>query len=228
MKWGSKWGGLWGAGTPAEVTAWSALAKSRVLYQHPRGEPHRLVSLAGIVGTLAGENLVAVNSVIQAFALDSASGAMLDVIGRVLLTPREGASDDQYRVALAVSALYLVSSQSADSAWTGTCESVIAICRTLAPTAGTITLSNTPPYAFTLDVPGVSDPEIKQIMRAVCRGLWAGVLGMASFGLDSLVYGSSHGPVANEAIYGSSHGTVVGAAVYGHVITTGTGESPCV
>lgn len=228
MKWGGLWGGLWGSGVPPEVDAWSKLAQSRVLYQHPRGGAARMVTLAGILGTLAGEEIVAVNEMVSAFATPSTTGAMLDVIGRILATPRDGADDDTYRVALTITVLYLVSSQSSDAAWSGTCESVIAICRALAPLAGTITLTNAPPYAFLLDVPGASEPEMKQIMRAVCRGLWAGVLGYAAFGLDAYVYGSVHGAVVNQAIYGSVHGAVAGSAVYGHVITTGTGDSPCV
>jgi len=204
--------------------AYGDLAASRPLYQHPKGTGTRLSDgLAAEVGNVAGDEVATITAMIASVDLDSAVGVQLDRIGALLRFARVDLDDATYRLALRVAVQYVLSSGRLDGNWAGTCESVIAIARTLAPSAGTITLTNVYPYAFSLDVPGASASEIATIMRLICRSLWAGVYGLASFGGDGTVWGSESVAVPASAPWGSESVAVTDPLIWGDVAIAGTG-----
>lgn len=199
------------------------LAASRPLYQHPKDAGSKFSDgLAAEVGNIAGDEIATISDAIDSIDLASAVGVQLDRLGALLDMPRVALDDDTYRLVLQVAVQYVRSSGRIDGEWAGTCSSVISIARIMAPGAGTITLTNVPPYGFSLDVPGASVAELGVIMRLICRGLWAGVYGLASWGGDGTVWGDETAAVSGAAPWADETAPVVDPLVWGGVAQTST------
>jgi hypothetical protein len=135
-------------------------------------------------------------------AIDTAYGVTLDVLGAIVGQPREGRSDDEYR--LWISAASLVSRSQ------GTPEELIAITRKLIPAGSSARLEEYYPAAFLMRVGGgldVSDGyEIAQLLR---RAKPAGVgmhLTWTAPGADVFTFAPGDVPVAPVSPMGFDHG----------------------
>lgn len=84
--------------------------------------------------------------------LDVAVGAQLDGIGRIVLLPRRGRTDDVYRVWLRARILVLRSN--------GRAESLIEIVKTVVPDGTSIYPKDEPPAALTLEVLDAIDEDL--------------------------------------------------------------------
>lgn len=229
----------YGTGFPSGTSAfWGAqighvfacgLVEDRVLVQHPNAPGERqfrdwLCAFA----EQAGELLDASTDVRDGFDLDTAAGAQLDLIGGMVNLPRSGFSDDRYRTLLSIQIELLISNRTGTPNWTGTHNNILRICRKFigAAVLNPVVLLNTPPYSFTLSVPGVTLDELDILIRFVCQAAYAGVLGQVIIlpsGGD--VWGSAHGAVAGQGVWCSAHGAVAGCAEWSHVETIG--DDPC-
>ena len=236
MLWGlgSSWGlgSLWGlTSTPVGDTYCKLAAEVRPLEQMDRTVGNRQFrDLLCVFGRRVDLFDHVVGQCIDAIDIDTATGEMLDFIGAQIGLAREGYDDDRYRELLKVWQLCRLPHQREEANWTGTSNNILAIARAFAPTGGQIVLTNIPPYALTLSVPGVPFADIGLLFRFICKALYAGVLGQTSAGpVNGSVWGSVHGPVINEGYWGSFYGPT-GAPldlVWGATFTTGTGPAGC-
>ena len=229
--WGHTWGScsVWGTGV-CQV-AICALADGRVLVQMDDAVGNRKFrDLVCDYVTPVGHFIDVAKMVKDGFDVDTAVGAQLDIIGSIVGLPRQGYLDARYRTFVQIQTDILLAQVREDANWTGTSNNLLTICRTFIGTGvvSPIVLNNTPPYEFTLSVPGVSIADMQILAGFLCIALYAAVRGLVyfSFGPDSS-YGSVHGAVTDEGIYGSVHGVVAGAAVYGGVIVIGGNQGGC-
>jgi hypothetical protein len=100
----------------------------------------------------------------DAFELQTAVGDQLDKLGSIVGLPRQGFADDRYRDFLNIQVALLLSYERDGADWTGTVNNVLTICRTFVGAGPVITLLNTPPYAFTLTIPGLVTSEVPILM----------------------------------------------------------------
>jgi len=229
MIWGGTWGLLWGLGGALEPGPWEVLASDqRPLEQMDRRDASRnFRRLLGIFGSAVDEYIEVAQDVIASVDIDTATGDRLDKIGAVIGLPRQGYADARYRELLKLWRLVMLPARREGAQWTGTGDNILAICRAFAPAAGTITLTNLPPYAFTLSVPGVPPEDVPLLFRFVCKALYAGVLGRAYVGsTNGSVLGSVHGPVVNEGHFSSVHGPIGNLPLlFGATFSTSGGSS---
>jgi hypothetical protein len=99
--------------------------------------------------------------------LSVAVGDVLDQLGEIVVEPREGRTDEAYRVAIRVKILIVVSS--------GTQPQILAILATLMPTVSHLFVPYYP-AAFTVEAGGVvTAVQAAELARAVRRAKAAGV-----------------------------------------------------
>lgn len=227
--WGTLYGtgSLWGTGFTQNAIC--ADADSRVLVQMDDTVGNRKFrDMQCDYASSVGEFIDVCQDVQAGFDVTTAIGAQLDIIGSVIGLPRQGYDDTDYRRFLTIQSDILLAQARDDANWTGTSNNLLTICRTFIGT-GVVTpvvLNNTPPYEYTLSVPGVSIADMQVLAGFLCVATYAGVRGLVYFsqGVDSS-YGSVHGAATDEGVYGSVHGVVAGAAVYGGVVVIG--EDDC-
>jgi hypothetical protein len=131
-----------------KTTDHAARALARLAQQF-KGKP----KIAAVLDALNAQTQAAEDALYQLFserAIDTAAGAQLDVLGRILGQPRESATDPEYRVRLRARMIARRSS--------GTIPEILAVFRALLPTAD---LELTPGYpaGFSLTVGGVAIPS---------------------------------------------------------------------
>ncbi len=161
--------------------------------------------------------------VASAFDLPIAVGAQLDAIGAVVGLAREGFTDARYRTFLEIQILLLLSAARNDANWTGTIQNIVTVCRTfIGETALPVRLTNSPPYSYQVDVPGLVLSEANLLARFLKTANYAGVDGqlVVILAADSL-YDSSAVAVTGAGIYCSASVVVAGCATYNTVIQTG-------
>lgn len=152
------------------------------------------------------------------FEIGTAIGSQLDMIGSVLGQPREGFDDTRYRVFLNIVAQLLLGVARADAAWTGTCENVLTIARRfVGPEALPNFLHNTPPYAYTLTVPGLASYTDAQLMARFLRmANYAAVSGFLLFLFDPFAVWNSSGydiTGGSPPLWGTSTAVAIPGAV---------------
>ena len=168
--------------------------------------------------------------VIDAFDVETAVGAQLDLIGAVLDLPRSGFNDTRYRVFLKIQIdIYTAMNADRDGTqanWTGTHNGVLRIIRAfIGPTPGEDIIVNTiTPYNFELTLPlsvlPLSLEEYSLLFRFVRQAIYAAVLGFTEIGFDALVWGSASGVIPSASVWGSASAVIPGAGVWGGVIAT--------
>ena len=228
--WGSAWGFSfpWGGVDPGAAFACD-LADDRVLVQHPDQPASRIFrDWICAYAEQAGEYLDVAGEVKDAFDIDTAVGAQLDLIGGMLDLPRSGFDDPRYRTLLNIKSKLLIGRLPGQPNWTGTVNNILSICREFIGVAVVlpVILQNSPPYSYVLSIPGITISELDILIRFLCKATWAAVLGqvIVIMGPDSL-WDSTHGAVASSGIWCSAHGAVAGCAVWSHVVTIG--DKPC-
>lgn len=150
-----------------------------------------------------------------------AEGDQLDKVGAIVGLPREGFSDDRYRVFLGIQIELLLSAARSEGGWTGTCSNIIRIARTFIGEGNDVAFRNVPPYSYTLEVEGLDLSEASLLRRFLRIARYGGVLGHLSILLgNGDLWGSSHGAVTGEGIWASAHGAVAGEAEWNTVVTT--------
>ena len=229
--WGSPFGlGFpWGGVDPGPVFA-CALVEDRVLVQHPDAIGERkLRDWLCAFAEQAGEYLDVAQEVKEAFDVDLAVGAQLDLIGSIVDLPRSGVTDVRYRVLLNIQIKLLIGRLPGNPDWTGTVNNILEICRLFIGVAvvAPVVLRNTPPYSYILTIPGVSIVDLDVLVRFICRATWAGVLGQVIFQLDSLTFCNE---IAADVAFPSIlcneiAADTVGAGLFAHVVLIGT--EPC-
>lgn len=135
---------------PVASTAWI----ERLLKQWREGP--NLRALCSLLGQRFDDFRAAADDVLAAFDLDTAVGAQLDVIGRVVDLPRLGDSDDDYRLALRVWGLCLASH--------GYAEEILAIVREFIGPLPTLVLVPLPPMAFRLEVNALALDDLARLL----------------------------------------------------------------
>lgn len=228
---GSPWGLLAPWGAPAGQDFACELVEERVLVQHPDqvGERQFRDWLCAFAQQ-AGEYLDVADDTRDGFNLLTAIGEQLDLIGGVVGLPRSGFDDDRYRTLLQIQIQLLIGARNSNPNWVGTINNLLQICRTFIGTGvpDPVVLLNTPPYSYTLSVPGVTIAELDLLITFICKATWAGVLGYVIIlptGGGANLWGSTHGAVVNSGIWCSTHGAVAGCALWSHVVTIG--DEPC-
>ena len=228
--WGSGWGLLfpWGGVNPGPAFACD-LAEDRVLVQHPDAPGERQFrDWICAFSEQAGTYLDAAAEVKEAFDLDTAVGVQMDMIGAVVGLPRSGFDDTRYRTLLKIQVDLLIGRLPGNPNWTGTVNNLLSICRQFigAAVIPPVTLQNSPPYSYILNVPGVTFDELKVLVRFLCQATWAAVLGQVIvLPTSGDVWGSVHGAVTDSGIWCSVHGAVANCANWSHVVVIGT--TPC-
>ena len=225
--WGTPYGtcSLWGVGVCQDDICDDA--DGRVLVQMDDTTGNRTFrDMQCDYASSVGHYIDVCQDVQAGFDVNTAIGAQLDIIGSIVGLPRQGYGDTDYRRFLKIQSDILLAQAREDANWTGTSNNLLTICRTFIGTgvATPVVLNNTPPYEYTLSVPGVSIADMQVLAGFLCVATYAGVRGLVYFsqGADSS-YGSVHGAATDEGIYGSVHGVVAGAAVYGGVVVIGEG-----
>lgn len=225
--WGNLWGGcnLWGVGK-CQVAICEA-GDRRVLVQMDDTVGNRKFRdmICDFLDGL-GHIIDVTDTIAQSFDPDTAFGTQLDSIGSVVGLPRNGYTDERYRTFIQIQIKLLLAANREDGDFTGTVNNVLEICREfIGPGASPIVLNQTPPYGYTLSVPGVSLDELEVLIKFICVATWAGVLGYVyiSQGANSS-YASVHGAVTDEGTYGSVYGSLSGTAVYAGLVTIGSGN----
>lgn len=226
---GTTWGlsAPWGLPVSPGEAEFCEIADGRVLVQMDDNPSNRKFRdfLCDLVEGLGRYRDVSLD-VESGFDLDTAEGAQLDAIGEVIGLQRQGFDDTRYRTFLKIQADLLLSAVRDDAEWTGTVENVIKICRTFIGAApGQVQIRNVPPYAFTLDVPGVTLDEMKILASFLCRAIYAGVLGYVTFILasDSLWDSSAVGPIVDGGIWCSASVAVSPCATWNTLVIIGLG-----
>lgn len=234
--WGTTWGLALSWGDPSSVEAACELAQDRLLAQHP--DEIKQVGDGSVMARplrdwickfaeQSGAFRHVLEQVRDGFQIETAIGVQLDAIGSLIGLPRSGFGDVRYRVMLGIQAELLLAHTAEGGNWTGTTNNILTIVRRfIGETPGApIVLTQTPPYAFTLQIPAVfTVEEFRVLRRFICLALYAGVLGVTTFPTDDSVYGSEHGAVVDAGIYGSAHGAVAEAALYDHVEAIGADD----
>jgi hypothetical protein len=139
-----------------------------------------------------------------AFAIDTAVGDQLDVVGRIVGQPRDGRTDALYRPALYARIIVNKSS--------GTIEELLAIATLMVPGATVVSLDEYPPASFVLRVFGhtFTDDEFAQVVEFIRSARAAGI------------GGSVHGSFASIATTFTLDGTSAQALDNG--LLSGTGS----
>lgn len=220
---------FWGATAGQDFAC--ELVEERVLVQHPdaTGERQFRDWLCAFVQQ-AGHYLDVADDVRDGFNLETAVGEQLDLIGSLVKLPRSGFDDARYRTLLEIQVNLLIAARNDQPDWVGTHNNILKICRTFIGDGvpDPVVLLNTPPYSYTLSVPGVTIAELDLLITFICRATWAGVLGyvivLPSGGGDNN-WASTHGAVSDSGIWCSTHGAVAGCALWSHVVTIG--NEPC-
>jgi len=216
----------WGVGSGPGPEEFCDTAEGRVLVQMDDTVGNRKFRdfICELVGPLGHYKDVA-DDVRQGFDVDTAVGDQLDKIGSVVGLPRQGFSDTRYRVFLNIQIDLLLSARQDEANWTGTHNNILRICRTfVGSAAGTIVLTNIPPYSFQLTVPGLALSELNILVGFICLALYAGVLGSVVIVLasDSLWDSDAVGPIADGGIWGSASVAVVPSATWNLTVPIGT------
>lgn len=173
---GSAWGlgSPWGA-VPSGASFGCATAQTGILAQSAGGDFSGWICA---FASEAGAQLDGIASIAAAFALDTAVGVQLDVLGSLLGLPRSGFPDDRYRTFLGIQR-DIVSGRAS-----GSTASVLEICRAfIGPGSGApIVCKTTPPYAFAITVPDIASFIDMEILASFLRkAIYLGVLGQAVF-----------------------------------------------
>jgi len=230
MKWGELWSlcSLWGLGSGTGPKEFCALADERILIQMDDAESNRKFrDLICIFVEGLGHFADVAQDVSLGFDVTTATGQQLDFIGAVVGLPRQGYPDARYRVFLEIQIDLILSAIREDANWTGTHNNILKIARTfVGPLAPPITLSNLPPYSFSLDVPGLVLSELLILVNFICVALYAGVLGQITFVLaaDSL-WNSDSVVVPSGGDWCSDSVPVVPCATWS--LTIPIGSQPC-
>lgn len=134
------------------------------------------------------EAVEVVRRIRESFDVDTAHGDQQDKIGGLIGLPRRGFDDERYRTFQKIQILLLLAAARADGEWTGTVPNILRICRTfVGEGAGQVLYHATPPYAFTLSIPGVESlDELDLLIYFLCRACYAGVLGVVYFALGAV------------------------------------------
>ncbi len=169
MRWGltALWGieSLWGIEPGAGEVEYCALADKRVLIQMGTETGNRnFRDYICISVEPMGEFQDVAEDVASAFVIDTAVGVQLDMIGAVIGLPRQGFSDSRYKDFLNIQVELILSHQREEANWTGTVNNVLTITRTFVGVGPVITLTNVPPYAFTMTIPGLVASEVPVLM----------------------------------------------------------------
>lgn len=227
--WGSAWGFPfpWGGADLGDEWA-CALSQERVLIQHPDAPGERIFrDWICAFSEQAGDYLDVAADVRAAFALDSAVGVQLDMIGSMIGLPRSGFDDTRYRLLLQIVTSLLIGATPANPDWTGTTNNILSICRQFIGVAviPPVVLHSSPPYSFVLTVPGLAVADIPLLFRFVCRAIFAGVLGQMIIDLDGLVFCNVILPDTPFAGYfcNAVAADTPGCAVFDHAIPIGDG-----
>ncbi len=222
-------GSLWGVDSGTGPVEFCKLADDRVLVQmDDTGGNRKFRDLICVFAEGFGHFSDVAFDVQDGFDLSTAVGVQLDAIGAVIGLPRQGFSDDRYRVFLQIQTDLVLSAAREDGNWTGTSNNILRICRTfIGPAAGTINLINIPPYNFRLSIPGITLAELDILKNFLCVALYAGVLGRVIFVVapDSLWDSDTVGPIPDGGIWASSSVAVSPSAVWGFSFPIGS--QPC-
>jgi hypothetical protein len=205
---------------PIFSTTFAELAERRLLSQNDPDGALRAV-LAVIAPRLGRIHDVAL-ALRDSLDLDHAVGASLDTIGSLVGLPRYGFADDRYRVFLGIQVELLLSAAREDAEWTGTCPNLLRIARRfIGETSNSIVLTNSPPYAYQLDIPDLTFDEAPLLVAFLKIATYAAVLGVVTAILaeDSLWDGDGLA-VDDGGIWGSASVVVAGEAIWGTVLTT--------
>lgn len=219
-------GSLWGVDSGTGPADFCQLADDRVLVQmDDTGGNRKFRDLICDFAEGFGHFSDVAFDVQGGFDLDTAIGAQLDMIGAVIGLPRQGFTDDRYRLLLKIQTDLVLSDTREDGNFTGTINNILQICRTfIGPTAGAIVLTNIPPYNFRLTIPGITLEDMEILANFLCVALFAGVLGRVIFFVspDSLWDSDTVGPIPNGATWGSSSVAVSPSAVWGFSFPIGS------
>lgn len=231
--WGkeSTWGqgNFWGLSAPSNASLFCDLAQDRVLIQMDDTTGNRkfrdLICL--LVEDLGRYQDVA-EEVEAAFDLATADGVQLDTIGSVVGLPRQGLTDARYRTFLEIQVDLLLAGSRDGGEWTGTHNNILSIVRKfIGASAGTITLTNLPPYAFTLDIPGIVLSEMLILVRFLCQAVYAGVLGSVTFTTaNNSLWDSDSVAITGAGDWCSDSVTITPCAEWGLTVAIGAGACP--
>ncbi len=225
----SAWGlgSPWGLGFPWGAPQTGAdygctLAQSGILAQSQGGN---FSDWMCAFGEEIGSCFDVLTDIMDAYSLEYAVGAQLDVLGSILGLPRSGFGDTRYRTFLFIQRDLVLGAASEDGNWTGTGENIITICRRfIGPASGDpIVAKTTPPYAFTLTVPDVATQlEMLILVSFLRKAIYLAVLGYIEFAAAGDSYwASASAVVPNDGIWGSASVAVAGEALWSYVILIG-------
>jgi hypothetical protein len=225
----SAWGlgSPWGLGFPWGAPQTGAdygctLAQSGILAQSQGGN---FSDWMCAFGEEIGSCFDVLTDIMNAYSLEYAVGAPLDVLGSILGLPRSGFGDTRYRTFLFIQRDLVLGAASEDGNWTGTGENIITICRRfIGPASGDpIVAMTAPPYAFILTVPDVSTQlEMLILVSFLRKAIYLAVLGYIEFAAAGDPYWASASvSVTDAGIWGSASVAVAGEALWSYVILIG-------
>lgn len=206
---------------PTNADTFAELVDTRLATQNDPGDANLRI-VAKTIATRRGRIHDAALTIRDAGDIDHATGEELDIIGSVLVLPRNGFEDDRYRVFLNIQAELLLAQARDDSEWTGTCENLLRIARTfIGEDAGPIILTNSPPYAYQLDVPDLVLSEAEILIRFLTTATYAAVRGVVTAILgDNGLWDSVEEDIEGGWIWDAVEEDITGASVWGAVVTT--------
>ncbi len=201
-KWGDEWGELWG-GAISPIETHKEDAQARLLYQFV--DATNLISLVCDLAVRAQPIENALNDFIALHDIPTAYGFLLDDLGELLGTPRQGFGDEDFRLRLLVTAQILLPSRR-------TVTGLLTMVRTLVDDpAKNIDLTELYPKAFILEVEDLTfdeasllAPFISKAKPATYNGTFL-VVPVDAFGFDD----STATVVTTTFGFGDSTATIV-------------------
>jgi len=154
---------------PENITDWRGRLRGR-LYTQFRNKP-RLLALVDAFASQVQQLQNAAWAVLTERSIETAVGAQLDVIARVVGFPRSGQSDEEYR-------LYLRGEIRANRS-SGTGDDVINVLKLVFPGASVVLVNDTDTsggrFLVRLDGHAATDPEVQASLYFIAKSKLAGV-----------------------------------------------------
>jgi hypothetical protein len=175
-----------------------------------------------------GEYAKVLDDVKNAFDIETAAGEQLDYLGEIVGIPRREFTDDRYRTFVKIQIDLILSSARSDANWTGTTNNILTICREFLGVGPALSILNSPPYSYVLNLPALPPDEQDILFGFLCKATYAGVLGYVLTGqVTGFIWGSQSVVVPSAGIWGSQNVAVPGAATWGSTTLIGGDQSGC-